>query len=60
MARLWLWLPEPQSGWAILADHLEIITRMLAPGPATYAGTHAHVTEAIHEPKGIQQPRLPI
>ncbi len=52
--------PSAPERLAILADHLEIITRMLAPGPATYAGAHAHVTEAIHEPKGIQQPRLPI
>jgi F420-dependent oxidoreductase-like protein len=45
---------------AILADHLEIISRMLAPGRATYEGRHAHVRDAIHEPKGLQQPRIPI
>ena len=33
---------------------------MLAPGRATYEGTHAHVRDAIHEPKGLQQPRIPI
>jgi F420-dependent oxidoreductase-like protein len=44
----------------ILADHLEVITRMLGPGRATYEGSHAHVREAIHEPKGLQQPRIPI
>jgi F420-dependent oxidoreductase-like protein len=52
--------PDAPERLAILADHLEIITRMLAPGRATYEGTHAHVRDAIHEPKGIQQPRLPI
>jgi alkanesulfonate monooxygenase SsuD/methylene tetrahydromethanopterin reductase-like flavin-dependent oxidoreductase (luciferase family) len=51
--------PGAPERLAILADHLEIITRMLAPGRATYDGRHAHVTEAIHEPKGIQ-PRIPI
>ena len=33
---------------------------MLAPGRATYAGRHASVHDAIHEPKGLQEPRLPI
>jgi F420-dependent oxidoreductase-like protein len=37
-----------------LGDHLEVITRMLAPGRATYEGTHAHVRGAINVPKGIQ------
>ena len=41
-------------------DHLEVITRMLAPGRATYEGRHAHVRDAINVPKGIQQPRIPI
>jgi len=41
-------------------DDLEVITRMLAPGHATYEGTHAHVRDAINVPKGIQQPRIPI
>lgn len=52
--------PEAPERLAILADHLEIITRMLAPGPATYEGVHAHVRDAIHEPKGLQEPRIPI
>ena len=52
--------PDAPERLAILADHLEIITRMLAPGRATYEGAHAHVRDAIHEPKGLQQPRLPI
>ena len=41
-------------------DDLEVITRMFAPGHATYEGTHAHVRDAINVPKGIQQPRIPI
>ena len=43
-----------------LGDALEVITRMLAPGRATYEGEHSHVRDAINIPKGIQQPRLPI
>jgi F420-dependent oxidoreductase-like protein len=45
---------------AILRDHLEIITRMLRPGRATWEGEHAQVLDAIHEPKGLQEPRIPI
>jgi alkanesulfonate monooxygenase SsuD/methylene tetrahydromethanopterin reductase-like flavin-dependent oxidoreductase (luciferase family) len=52
--------PPASTRLAILGDHLEIITRMLAPGRATYAGGHAHVADAIHEPKGLQQPRIPV
>ena len=37
-----------------LGDHLEVITRMLKPGRATYAGEHARVSQAINVPKGIQ------
>ena len=40
-------------------DHLEVISRMLAPGHATYAGSHASVRDAINEPKGIQ-PHIPL
>ena len=40
---------------AQLGEHLEIITRMLAPGHATFAGTYAQVADAINEPKGIQR-----
>jgi F420-dependent oxidoreductase-like protein len=52
--------PDARTRLEILADHLEVITRMLAPGSATYEGRHAHVQDAIHEPKGLQQPRIPI
>ncbi|MFL5679603.1 MAG: LLM class flavin-dependent oxidoreductase, partial [Chloroflexota bacterium] len=52
--------PDAPERLAILADHLEIITRMLAPGRASFEGAHAHVRDAIHEPKGLQTPRLPI
>src|SRR3954454_17172914 len=52
--------PPASERLAILADHLEIISRMLGPGRATWQGAHAHVRDAIHEPKGLQQPRIPI
>ena len=52
--------PPAAERLAILADHLEVIERMLAPGRATYEGIHASVVDAIHEPKGIQEPRIPI
>ena len=42
--------PDAPERLAILADHLEVISRMLAPGHATFAGKHASVEDAIHEP----------
>jgi F420-dependent oxidoreductase-like protein len=51
--------PDHRERLAILADHLEIITRMLGPGRATFEGRHAHVIDAINEPKGLQ-PHIPI
>jgi F420-dependent oxidoreductase-like protein len=38
----------------LFEEHLEVITRMLAPGRASYEGRHVHVRGAINEPKGIQ------
>jgi F420-dependent oxidoreductase-like protein len=52
--------PPAKTRLEILADSLEIITQMLGEGHATYQGTHRHVIDAIHEPKGVQQPRIPI
>ena len=43
-----------------LEDALEIATRMLRPGRATWEGQHFSVDEVIAEPKGAQQPRMPI
>ena len=51
--------PPAAERLAILADHLEIISRLLEPGRATFVGRYAQVIDASHEPKGIQ-PRLPI
>ena len=52
--------PGASERLAILADHLEIITRMLQPGAVTFEGTHASVRGALHEPVGLQQPRIPV
>ncbi len=46
--------PGVKTRLAIFRDSLEIITRMLGPGRATFQGEHAHVIDAIHEPKGVQ------
>jgi F420-dependent oxidoreductase-like protein len=43
--------PDAPERLAILADHLEVISRMLGPGHATYRGRFATVVDAIHEPK---------
>jgi F420-dependent oxidoreductase-like protein len=46
--------PETRERLAALRDHLEVITRMLGAGRATWEGAHARVVEAINVPKGIQ------
>lgn len=51
--------PPVAERLAQLADHLEVITRMLAPGRATYAGEYASVQDAVNVPKGIQR-HIPI
>jgi F420-dependent oxidoreductase-like protein len=45
---------------AVLGDHLEVITAMFAPGRATFDGRYARVRGAINEPRGVQEPRIPI
>jgi F420-dependent oxidoreductase-like protein len=55
--------PTTRERLAVLADHLEIITRMLEPGQtnrAHFTGTYASVAGAINRPKPVQQPRVPI
>jgi len=51
--------PPARERLEILADSLEIISRMLAPGRATFDGRHRRVIDAIHEPKGLQA-RIPV
>jgi F420-dependent oxidoreductase-like protein len=51
--------PPVAERLAQLGDHLEVITRMLGPGRATYEGAFARVDRAINVPKGIQ-PHIPV
>ncbi len=52
--------PPLRERMALLEDTLEIVTRMLAPGHATYEGSHASVRDAINVPRGEQSPRIPV
>jgi F420-dependent oxidoreductase-like protein len=52
--------PPLRTRMEALEDALEITTRMLAPGRATYSGPTASVRDAINVPHGLQEPRIPI
>lgn len=52
--------PDTATRLHMLRDQLEVITRLLEPGPATYAGEHASVGGAINVPRGIRRPRIPV
>ena len=45
--------PPTKERLAQFGDHLEVISRMLGQGRATYEGSHASVRGAINEPKGV-------
>ncbi len=52
--------PPLKERMQLLEDSLEVVTRMLGPGRATYEGSAASVHDAINEPRGLQQPRIPV
>jgi F420-dependent oxidoreductase-like protein len=52
--------PPLKERMALLEDTLEIVSRMLAPGRATWEGSMASVHDAINVPRGLQEPRIPI
>ena len=52
--------PPLRTRMQLLEDTLEIVSRMLAPGRATYDGATASVRDAINVPRGLQDPRVPI
>ena len=55
--------PSTKERLAMLADGLEVITRMLGGEPgehASYEGQYASVRDAINVPRGLQSPRIPI
>lgn len=52
--------PTTRERLAILRETLEVASRMLRPGKATWFGDRVSIDNVICEPKGIQQPRIPI
>ena len=52
--------PAAPERLAILRDHLKVIAAMLGPGRATVTTGSAHVAGAVNQPKGAQNPRVPI
>jgi alkanesulfonate monooxygenase SsuD/methylene tetrahydromethanopterin reductase-like flavin-dependent oxidoreductase (luciferase family) len=52
--------PPLRTRMESLEDALEIATRMLSGGRATYEGPTAGVRDAINVPRGLQEPRVPI
>jgi alkanesulfonate monooxygenase SsuD/methylene tetrahydromethanopterin reductase-like flavin-dependent oxidoreductase (luciferase family) len=52
--------PDVPNRLEILADQLEVITRMLGLGRATWQGRHAGVIDAPNSPRSVQRPRLPV
>ncbi|MBA2569983.1 MAG: TIGR03560 family F420-dependent LLM class oxidoreductase, partial [Chloroflexi bacterium] len=52
--------PPTRQRLQMLGDQLEVITRMLGPGRATFHGEHASVDGAINVPRGLQEPRVPM
>ena len=47
--------PPTAERLATFAEHLEVITRMLEPGRATWFGERVSVDDAINVPRGIQE-----
>lgn len=54
--------PRLSARLAILAEHLEIIGRLVGPEhqPVTFEGRHARTRELTNNPAGVQRPRIPI
>jgi alkanesulfonate monooxygenase SsuD/methylene tetrahydromethanopterin reductase-like flavin-dependent oxidoreductase (luciferase family) len=52
--------PPTRERLAQLEETLEIATRMLRPGRATWHGERFAIEDVVAEPKGLQQPRIPI
>lgn len=54
--------PSVHTRLAMLAEHLEVITRLVTQGtpPITFNGRFAHTKEAVNNPRSIQRPRIPI
>lgn len=52
--------PPTRERLAQLRETLEIASRMLQPGRASWRGERYQIDDVIAEPKGLQEPRMPI
>lgn len=52
--------PPTRERLAQLRETLEVASRMLQPGRATWQGELYQIDDVIAEPKGLQQPRIPL
>ena len=52
--------PSTRERLAQLGETLEVASRMLRPGRATWNGERYGVEDVVAEPKGLQAPRIPI
>ncbi len=52
--------PPTRERLAQLEETLEVASRMLRPGRATWKGERYAVDDVVAEPKGLQRPRIPI
>jgi alkanesulfonate monooxygenase SsuD/methylene tetrahydromethanopterin reductase-like flavin-dependent oxidoreductase (luciferase family) len=52
--------PATRERLAQLEETLEVASRMLRPGRATWQGERYAVEDVVAEPKGLQLPRIPI
>ncbi|MGA7272504.1 MAG: TIGR03560 family F420-dependent LLM class oxidoreductase, partial [Acidimicrobiia bacterium] len=52
--------PGTRDRLANLGDQLQVISRMMQPGRATFDGEYASVENAINVPGPLQSPRVPI
>ncbi|HEY5435704.1 MAG TPA: LLM class flavin-dependent oxidoreductase [Candidatus Limnocylindrales bacterium] len=52
--------PPLKTRMAMLEDALEVTSRMLAPGRASYDGSTVSIRDAINVPRGLQEPRVSI
>ena len=53
-------VPDLKGRMNLLRDDLEILRRLFHAGRGSYAGEHAQIDGAIDNPRGLQQPAIPI
>ena len=52
--------PSTRQRLGQLEETLEVVSRSLRPGAASWHGEHYAIDDLVIEPKGLQQPRIPI